>query len=93
VKADRFHPSSKTCSQCGTVKAKLLLDERTYHCEACGLIIGRDVNAAINLARQGLPATNSGTGRGGEVRPEQQKLAATAHPNEASTETLTLVSA
>jgi putative transposase len=88
VRVDRFYPSSKTCSQCGTVKATLSLDERTYHCESCGLTLGRDHNAAINLARQGLPGTNSGTGRGGEVRPAQQKLVATADPDEASTETL-----
>ena len=87
VKAGRFYASSKTCNQCGTVKAKLSLDERTYHCDACGLAIDRDVNAAINLARQGLAWTHSVTGRGGEVGPEQQKLAATAHPGEASTET------
>jgi putative transposase len=33
------------------VKAKLTLAERTYHCDACGLVIDRDRNAAINLAR------------------------------------------
>jgi putative transposase len=93
VKAARFYPSSKTCSQCGAVKDKLLLDERTFHCEARGLTLDRGVNAAINLARWGLPGTHSGTGRGGEVRPEQQKLVATAHPDEASTETLPAVSA
>jgi putative transposase len=93
VRADRFYPSSRTCSQCGTVKATLSLDERAYHCGTCGLTLGRDLNAAINLARQGLPGTSSGTGRGGEVRPAQQQLVATAHPDEASTETLTLVSA
>jgi putative transposase len=86
VKANRFYPSSKTCSQCETVKAKLSLDERVFCCEACGLTLDRDVNAAINLARMGLAGTNSVTGRGGEVSPEQQKLAATAHPDEASTE-------
>ena len=61
--------------------------ERTYHCGTCGLALGRDHNAAINLARQGLPGTSSGTGRGEEVSPAQQKLVATAHPDEASTET------
>ena len=91
VRVDRFYPSTKTCSHCGTAKATLSLDQRTYHCEACGLTIGRDHNAAINLARQGLPGTSSGTGRGGEVRPTQQTLVATAHPDEASTETPTLV--
>jgi putative transposase len=87
VKVDQFYPSSKTCSQCGTVKATLSLDERMYHCGACGLVLGRDHNAAVNLARQGLPGTSSGTGRGGEVSPAQQNPAATAHPDEASTET------
>ena len=51
VKADRFFPSSKTCSACGAVKAKLLLAERTYDCTACGSSVDRDVNAARNLAR------------------------------------------
>jgi len=89
VKAGPFYPSSKACSQCGTVKAKLSLDERVFHCEACGLTTDRDLNAAINLARLGLPGTRSGTGRGGEVRP----VASTdpAHPDEASTDTPTLV--
>ncbi|MHB8335652.1 MAG: zinc ribbon domain-containing protein [Acidimicrobiales bacterium] len=93
MRAGRFYASSKTCSQCGAVKATLSLDERTYHCETCGLAIDRDVNAAINLARQGLAGTHSVTGRGGEVRPKQQRLAATAHPDETSTDTPTLVGA
>lgn len=68
-------------------ESQLSLDQRTYHCEARGLSIDRDVNAAINLARQGLAGTHSVTGRGGEVRPSQQKLAEEAHPDEASTDT------
>ena len=51
VKADRWFPSSKLCSGCGVVKAKLHLAERTYHCDSCGLAIDRDLNAAVNLAR------------------------------------------
>jgi putative transposase len=86
VRAGRFYPSSKTCSHCGTVKATLSLSNPMYRCGACGLVLDRDHNAAINLARQGLPGTSSGTGRGGEVSPAQQKLVATAHPDEASTE-------
>lgn len=46
---DRFFPSSKTCSQCGSVKQVLQLKERVYKCECCGLIIDRDLNASINL--------------------------------------------
>jgi transposase len=51
VAADRFYPSSKTCSGCGTVRAKLALSERVFNCQACGLVIDRDLNAALNLAR------------------------------------------
>ena len=50
VEADTFFASSKTCSSCGTVKAKLSLAERTFRCQACGLVLDRDVNAARNLA-------------------------------------------
>ncbi len=50
VVADRWFPSSKRCSGCGTVKDELPLRERTYRCEACGLTLDRDRNAAINLA-------------------------------------------
>lgn len=50
VVADRWFASSKTCSGCGAAKAKLALSERTYVCLACGIVLDRDVNAAINLA-------------------------------------------
>lgn len=50
VLADRFYPSSKTCSCCGNYKKDLKLKDRTYICNECGLIIDRDINAAINLA-------------------------------------------
>ncbi|MUG95304.1 IS200/IS605 family element transposase accessory protein TnpB [Scytonema sp. UIC 10036] len=48
VIADRWFPSSKTCSNCGTLKKELSLKERTFNCE-CGLSVNRDLNAAINL--------------------------------------------
>ncbi len=60
VVADRWFPSSKTCSGCGAVKADLALSDRTYTCEACGLAIDRDVNAVVNLARY-PPATDTTT--------------------------------
>jgi putative transposase len=90
-KVNRFYPSSKSCASCGTVKAKLSLSRRTYACDYCGHKVDRDLNAAINLARHGLAGTNSVTGRRGEVRPEHQHHGVEAHPNEASTETTTLV--
>ncbi len=48
--ADRWFPSSKTCSGCRAVKPKLPLRIRTYVCESCGLVLDRDHNAAIDLA-------------------------------------------
>jgi putative transposase len=63
IHASRWYPSSKTCSGCGAVKAKLRLSERTFHCEQCGLSIDRDLNAAINLARYAdARATTGGSG-------------------------------
>jgi putative transposase len=52
--ADRFFPSSKTCSECGAVRAKLLLSERTFVCSGCGFISDRDENAAENLRELGV---------------------------------------
>jgi putative transposase len=51
--ADRYFASSKTCSCCGFKKDELKLSERTYVCLNCGLVIDRDLNAAINLAKYG----------------------------------------
>ena len=51
VQVGRFFPSSKTCSCCGNIKHDLRLRDRTYVCEACGAVIDRDYNAAINLMR------------------------------------------
>ena len=49
--ADRFYPSSRTCSNCGYIKKDLKLSERIYKCPECGIIIDRDFNAALNLER------------------------------------------
>lgn len=49
VRADRFYPSSKTCSHCGSIKSKLSLSQRVYVCDECGYKIDRDLNASINL--------------------------------------------
>ncbi len=54
VKADRFFPSSKMCSCCGTIKTDLRLKDRTYICPNCNLVIDRDKNASINLANYQL---------------------------------------
>ena len=48
---DRFYPSSKTCSNCGSYKKDLKLNQRVYHCSTCQEKIDRDLNAAINIAQ------------------------------------------
>ena len=60
VKASRWFPSSKTCSDCGVVKAKLPLSVRIFTCDHCGLTLDRDVNAARNLAKY-TPAVSKKT--------------------------------
>jgi len=49
VKAPKFYPSSKMCSSCKTIKENFKLSDRIFRCDKCGLVIDRDVNAAINL--------------------------------------------
>jgi putative transposase len=61
VIADRFYPSSKTCSKCGIVKAKLPRFDRIYKCTVCPNVLNRDLNAAVNLAKLGLPSQPSNT--------------------------------
>ncbi len=63
VLADRWYASSKTCSGCGWYDETLELNNRTFHCQnqqvPCGLVMDRDLNAAINLA--GLAASSADT--------------------------------
>ena len=47
---DRFYPSSKTCSNCGSYKKELKLSQRVYHCNSCQVKIDRDFNASRNIA-------------------------------------------
>ncbi len=63
---DRWYPSSKTCSRCGRVKAKLSLAERVYRCDGCGLVMDRDLNAAVNIRVAGsAPETQNAHGETG----------------------------
>ena len=80
---DRWFPSSKTCSNCGVVKVKLSLSERTFNCDACGLSIDRDVNAAINIKVAGS-APETLNARGEDVRRANGMLG-NADPGEART--------
>ncbi len=59
VEADRFYPSSKTCSRCGWYKKDLKLGDRIFVCEKCDLRIDRDRNAALNLKKCTVGSTGS----------------------------------
>ena len=61
---DRWYPSSKTCSGCGRVKAKLSLAERVYTCDGCGLAMDRDLNAAVNILVAGSAPETQNAHRG-----------------------------
>jgi putative transposase len=65
VTVNRWYPSSKTCSGCGAVKAKLPLHVRVFTCGECSLVIDRDENAARNLAALAAACT-TGTGVAGD---------------------------
>lgn len=80
---DRWYPSSKTCSACGAVKAKLSLSERVYRCDACGLSIDRDLNAAVNIKVAGS-APETLNARGGDIS-RADTLSDNANPSETRT--------
>jgi len=58
VLIDTWYPSSKTCSECGHVRDTLRLSEREFICPNCGVIIDRDLNAALNLAAMAAEAVD-----------------------------------
>jgi len=83
VVVGRFEPTSKACSNCGCLKESLQLSDRTYHCEHCGFVIDRDLNAAKNLHTLGLREIEA---CGDTVRPVRMK----ARIREAGTKQLLL---
>jgi putative transposase len=91
--ADRWYPSSKTCSACGWRKPNLPLAERTWTCDGCGAEHDRDLNAATNLARlnehtlsvESRPAGSGPVAGRGADRRTRAAAAATAGGCETST--------
>ena len=62
-KVDRWFPSTRTCSKCGAVRPNMDLSERTFVCHSCGVMIDRDLNAALNLGNaESYPASGRGAG-------------------------------
>ena len=73
VVASRWEPTSKTCSRCGWRDERLTLADRTFRCQACGLVLDRDLNAARILAQLAGSSSDSqnacgagSAGRGGD---------------------------
>jgi putative transposase len=67
IGVDRFYPSSKTCSACGVITAKMPLNIREWVCASCGTLHDRDVNAAKVIRAEGLSVQACGDG----VRPSR----------------------
>lgn len=85
VLADRFFPSSKTCSGCGHKVDQLPLALRSWTCSYCGTTHDRDANAAVNLRDLAVSSTapacgeeGSGWGRKTLVKPASEKQEATS---------------
>ena len=58
-KVDRYYASSKTCRHCGYVNKELSLRDRQWVCPECGAFLDRDLNAAMNIVRQGIASSGS----------------------------------
>ncbi|MFC5549901.1 RNA-guided endonuclease InsQ/TnpB family protein [Massilia aerilata] len=77
VVANRWYPSSKTCSCCGHQLQTLTLDQRRWTCPDCGAHLDRDVNAAVNLKNMAVSSTATACGGAGAglVRKREAKPA------------------
>jgi putative transposase len=86
IVADRWFASSKTCSGCGWVDEALTLADRTFHCQACGRVLDRDLNAAKNLEQlaesspDSLNACGEGSA-GGSLRADVNLLSVKQEPD------------
>ncbi|BBJ47179.1 hypothetical protein SSPO_098970 [Streptomyces antimycoticus] len=68
IAVDRWFPSSKLCSNCGTPQNTMPLSVRAWTCGSCGVSHDRDVNAARNILAAGLAVSACGAG----VRPQRR---------------------
>lgn len=67
IKIGRFEPTSQVCSQCGVKDGPKPLNVRVWECGACGAVLDRDINAAVNVAKTAGLAVSA---CGARVRPE-----------------------
>ncbi len=76
MQINRFEPSSKTCSECGSINSELVLSDRVWICQECGYTHDRDENAAKNIRRLGMINTDGSSeinACGVVVRPYSKK--------------------
>ncbi|MET9409118.1 RNA-guided endonuclease TnpB family protein [Streptomyces sp. NPDC002935] len=79
---DRFEPTSQVCSVCGVKDGPKPLNVRAWTCGACGAVLDRDINAAVNVAKAaGLAATACGAQVRRAPVPAQRSEAGT-HPKQ-----------
>lgn len=83
IEADRFYPSSKTCSICGSIKRELKLSDRVFRCEDCGHECDRDENAARNLERMAANCAVSARGVGSPAPRRKLRLSSLTEKREA----------
>lgn len=83
VEADKFYPSSKTCSACGSVKRELGLSDRVFHCDDCGNECDRDENAARNLETLAANWVVSARGAGSSAPMRKHRSSSLARKREA----------
>ncbi len=85
VEADRFYPSSKTCSACGSIKETLALSDRVFRCEHCGFECDRDENAARNLEMMAANWVVPARGVGSSAPKRRLRLSSLTAKREAET--------
>ena len=86
VKIGRFFPSSKTCNVCNYINQDLTLKDREWTCKSCNTVHNRDLNASINIKKQGLKIL-SGLGTNSDIKQKRSKalplgesMTSEAHP-------------
>ena len=84
VVADRFYPSSKTCSVCGYKLESLPLSVRKWKCPCCGTEHDRDLNAAINLKNMAVSSTVTACGEEGSGSSQRTRVKPSSEKQEAS---------
>lgn len=82
IKIDRYFPSSKTCNRCGHILSQLPTSIRTWRCPNCSSILDRDINAAINILKEGLKNKNCGCGVHSQSKQKRSKAFAWRQVND-----------